>query len=132
MRCFNCGSEISETDKFCKHCGICLDYSEETIKLEDDDIETMENENVACEPHSQFRSTNPNLSIDEFEEPIDKINKPLKSKTKKRILTVLFVLAMLILTIFIFRHQIIDLIYKMFEEITHPDPCCAFPPDDLR
>lgn len=66
MKCPNCNKEVSDSAKFCKYCGTRLDYSEETVLLDEEgSIETV-NESIASQ--SQEYDPNETVAIEEYEE----------------------------------------------------------------
>lgn len=121
MRCFNCNNEISETDRFCKHCGISLDYSEETVKLEDDELEIVKDEIVTDKPQSLTHNLDKTVSS-------DNIKKSAFSRLKKKIIVIACVFLALFLTLHIFREQVTAFIIDIFDVRF----CCALPPERLE
>ena len=122
MKCSNCNNEISDTAKFCKHCGVRLNYSEETVKLEDDDLEIIKGEIVTGE--SQFQPYKQNTT-----ETMNKTNKNTSESQPKKKKMGILIFVIIILTLVVFKDQIRGYLIKKIEEMFELRACCAFPPD---
>lgn len=128
MMCFNCNNEISETDKFCKHCGICLDYPEETVKLNNENnVEIIKDEIVASESQYNFCDSSIRNSLEEYKEYDESIM--TDSRPKKMKIVFIFVSLMLVVGLIftIFEDQINHLLFDLFQPI-----CCIMPREGVN
>ena len=122
MKCFNCNSEVDDNSKFCRYCGTRLVYSEETLSLEEDDVEVIKDEIVTSESQSQPNALSNETSA-EYHDNSAKCSKTSnKHKLNKYIIVFFVIVVLIILILIIFRDQIKSFLDNLFKPIYYTMP----------